>query len=82
MAGVPDEQRGSQVPGSGVRVRVHFVGEGVGVSGRLEFEYLLGLGSMESLLEERLHRLQADVAPPDEPFVIGLDREHRYQQDQ
>jgi hypothetical protein len=35
----------------------------------LELEDLLVLASMEPLLEERLHRLPADVAPTDEPLV-------------
>jgi hypothetical protein len=42
----------------------------VGVSGRGEFEYLLcGLGSMDSLLEERVHRVLGDIAPADQPLV-------------
>jgi hypothetical protein len=32
-------------------------------------DLLLGVVLLEALLEERLHRLAAEVGPPDEPLV-------------
>ena len=33
-------------------------------------------------MEESAHRLLADVAAPDQPLVIGLDRKHRVEPDE
>src|SRR3954453_1461588 len=61
------------------------VGDFVGRSGRDEFD-LLVVVDRDLLLREHGaqsgHRLLADVAASDEPFVVGFDGEHRAQPDQ